>query len=395
MSGPTRRIALVYDARSAYDLKVMAGVAAYLQENHHQPSYAVQIVEQRALKDRPLSDGWAWHGDGIIADFDDPAVAYCVVQSHVPTVAFGCGSSGAIREPAIPYFHTNSQAIARVAADHLFERGFRSFAYCGYAPARATGWSQEREDAFVEYVRRRGGSCAVFRDGRRAANDCSPMHDGLREWLLRLQKPVGVMAAHDDLGRQVLEACRVYDLRVPQDVAVIGVDNNELLCLLSSPAMSSVEQGARRLGYAAAMLLDELIRGASPRQGSFTVDPVAIVTRRSTDVLAIADLKVAQAMAFIHEHACENIKVPQVAASVAISRSGLEKRFASVLGYTIRTAIKRAQLERTRRLVMETDLPLKQIAVETGFRSVQHMTTLYVRAFDVTPARHRRQSAPS
>jgi LacI family transcriptional regulator len=180
---------------------------------------------------------------------------------------------------------------------------------------------------------------------------------------------------------------------VPQDIAVIGVDNNELQCLLSTPALSSVEQGARRLGYAAAMLLDELIRGTRPRQKRFTVDPVGIVTRHSTDVLAIIDATVAHAMTFIQEHACESIKVPQVAASAAISRSGLEKRFAAVLGYTIRTAIKRAQLERTRRLVLETDLPLKQIAAETGFRSVQHMTTLYVGGFGVTPARHRRQSA--
>jgi LacI family transcriptional regulator len=393
MAGPTRRIALVYDARSAYDLQVMAGVAVYLQVTRHQPAYSVSIVEQSTLKERPLAYMRAWHADGIIAAVDDPAVAACVAQCHLPTVAFGCGTCKTIREPAIPYFHTNSKAIARVAADHLLERGFRSFAYCGYAPARTTSWSQEREDAFVEYVRRRGGSCAVFHDCRRADHDWAATDHGLSEWLWRLPKPVGVMAAHDDLGRHVLEACHAGDLRVPQEVSVIGVDNNELLCLLSTPALSSVEQGARGLGYRAATLLDELLRGARPRQGPFTVDPVAVVTRCSTDVLAITDAKVFQAMTFIQEHACERINVPQVAASVAISRSGLEKRFASVLGSTIRTAIKRVQLERTRRLVLETDLPLKQIAGDTGFRSVPHMTTLYVGAFGVTPARHRRQSA--
>jgi LacI family transcriptional regulator len=335
----------------------------------------------------------AWRADGIIADVDDPVVSCSVTESRIPTVAFGCGSCGAIRDPLIPYFHTNSQAIARAAADHLLDRGFRSFAYCGYAPARTTGWSQEREGAFVEYVSQRVGSCAVFRDRPGPAHDCAPACVELVDWLWRLPKPVGVMAAHDDLGRHVLDACRARDLRVPQDVAVIGVGNNELLCLLSSPALSSVEQGARRLGYAAAMRLDEIIRGTRPRQRQLPVDPVAVVARCSTDVLAITDAKVAQAMAFIHQHACERIKVPQVAASVAISRSSIEKRFASVLGYTIRTAIKRAQLERTRRFVRESDLPLKQIAAETGFRSVQHMTTLYVGAFGVTPARHRRQSA--
>jgi LacI family transcriptional regulator len=393
MTGPTRRISLVYDARRAYDLKVMAGVAAYLQKNHHLPSYSVCIVEQSTLKERPLGDVGPWHGDGIIAGFDDPAVAYCVARSGLPIVAFGCGSSGAIPEPAIPYFHTNSQAIARLAADHLFERGFRSFAYCGYAPARTTRWSQEREDAFVEYVMRRGGSCAVFHDPRRPARQLEAAPQGLAEWLSRLPTPVGVMAAHDDLGRQVLDACLVCNRRVPHDVAVIGVDNNELLCFLSSPALSSVEQGARGLGYAAASLLDELMKGATPHRGPFAVDPVSVVTRHSTDVLALTDAKVTEALSFIREHACDTIKVPDVATAVAMSRSGLEKRFASVLGYTVRTAIKRAQLERTSRLVLETDFPLKQVAARTGFRSVQHMTTLYVKAFGVTPARHRQQSA--
>jgi LacI family transcriptional regulator len=393
MLGSTRRIALVYDARTAFDRKVMAGVAAYLQENRHLPSYSVFIVERSTLTDQPLSFMRAWPGDGIIADIDDPAAACCVAQCSLPTVTFGRGSCETIRQPASPYFHTNSRAIARVAADHLLDRGFRSFAYCGYAPARTASWSREREHAFVEYVRRRGGSCAVFHDRRRPPFEMAAAQHALSEWLWRLPKPIGVMAADDDLGRHVLDGCRDCGLRVPQDAAVIGVDNNELVCLLSSPALSSVEHGARGLGYAAAMLLDQLIRGARPPQTQFTVDPVAVVTRCSTDVLAISDAKVARAMTFIQEHACESIKVPQVAASAAISRSGLEKRFASILGYTIRTAIKRAQLERTRGLVLETALPLKQIAAETGFRSVQHMTTLYVRAFGVTPARHRRQSA--
>lgn len=394
MLGSTRRIVLIYDARSAFDFKVMKGVAAYLQENRHRASYSVYLVDRNTLHDRPLVDVAEWHADGIIADVDDPVVAWCVARSGPPMVAFGCASCRTIPEPTIPYFHTDSKAIARAAADHLLHRGFRSFAYAGYAPARTTGWSREREDAFVEYVRQRGGSCAVFRDCRRSAHEWGSTEQELSEWLRQLPKPVGVMAAHDDLGRRVLDACLVSDCRVPQDVAVIGVDNNELLCLLSSPALSSVEQGARELGYGTARLLDQIIEGARPRKELFTVDPVTVVTRSSTDVLAIPDGRVAQALTFIQDYACQGIKVPQVAAAVAISRSGLEKRFASVLGYTIRTAIRRAQLERARRLVLETDLALKQIAAATGFRSVEHMTTLYGRALGVTPARHRRQFGP-
>lgn len=385
MPHSTHRIALIYDATSTYDLKVMTGVAAYLQEGHH---YSV-FIEENALKDQRLPDLRSWEGDGIIADFDDPAVARLVTQSRLPVVGFG-GGYGWYVEGAIPYFYTNNKAIATLAADHLLDRGFNYFAFCGYARSPINGWSQEREDAFVGYIKKRAGSFAAFQDAHRPKHDWAALQRSLGEWLRKLPKPVGVMAANDNRGRQVLEACRAYELAVPDDVAVIGVDNDELLCRLSSPPLSSVEQGARKLGYSAAALLDRMMQGRNPRQRHLVIDPVNIVTRQSTDVLAIDDPKVAQAMAFIREHASENIKVPHVVSAVAISRSGLETRFAAALGYTIRIAIRNTQLERARRLVSETDMPLKQVASETGFRSVQHMTTLFVKTFGQTPGKHRR-----
>ena len=385
MPHSTHRIALIYDARLTYDLKVMTGVAAYLQEGHH---YSV-FIEENALKDQRLPDLRAWEGDGIVADFDDPAVARLVMQSHLPVVGFG-GGYGWYAEGSVPYFYTNNKAIATLAADHLLDRGFKHFAFCGYARSPINGWSQEREEVFVKYIKKEAGSCAVFQDSHRLNHDWAGVQRSLGEWLRKLPKPVGVMAANDNRGRQVLEACRAYELAVPNDVAVIGVDNDELLCRLSSPPLSSVEQGARRLGYAAAAFLDRMMQGRKPRQRHLVIDPVSIVTRQSTDVLAIDEPKVAKAMAFIREHAAESIKVPHVVNAVAISRSGLETRFAAALGYTIRTAIRNTQLERARRLVLETDMPLKQVASETGFRSVQHMTTLFVKTFGQTPGKHRR-----
>ena len=252
----------------------------------------------------------------------------------------------------------------------MLDRGFRNFAYCGYARTRTTDWSLEREDAFVQYVKQRGGSCAVFHDRMRESQEWPATQRLLGAWLRRLPKPLGVMAAHDDLGRQVVDACRADDFRVPHDIAVIGVDNNELLCLLSSPPLSSVEQGARGLGYAAATVLDEIIRGTGRPERHYTVDPVAVVTRRSTDGVAIADPKVAQAMAFIQEHACDGIKVPPDRGgnrdfSVGARGSGSPRcsgiRFARPSGACSSSG--------QRRLILETDMPLKQVAAETGFRS--------------------------
>ena len=387
MPHSTRKIALIYDARLTYDLKVMAGVAAYMQEGHH---YSV-FIEENALKDQRLPDLRSWEGDGIIADFDDPAVARLVAQARLPAIGFG-GGYGWYASGTIPYFYTNNKAISKLAADHLLDRGFKHFAYCGYAHSPINGWSRERQDSFVTYLSKRTTSCIVLEKFQKAEPQLGELtaHAGF-EWLRKLPKPVGIMAANDTRGRQLLEACRTYGLVVPDEVAVVGVDNDELLCRLSSPPLSSVEQGAQKLGYAAAELLDDMMQGRSLKKRHYLVDPASVVTRQSTDVLAIDDPKVAQAMAFIRDHAADGIKVPDVVSSVAISRSGLEARFTSALDCSIHAAIKHRKLECARRLVSEdVDMPLKQIASETGFASVQHMTTLFVQEFGQAPGKQRR-----
>ena len=273
------------------------------------------------------------------------------------------------------------------------QRGFRHFAYCGYANNPINGWSAERERAFSKKVALRGFDCAVYRGHHSTGQGWALIQRSLGTWLASLPKPLGLMAANDNRGRQVLEACRAHGLRVPEDVAVIGVDNDELLCRLSSPMLSSVEQGARLLGFKAAELLDSIINNKARKLPDihFVVDPLGIVTRRSTEILAIDDPKVAEAMAFISLHFSKGIRVRDVAEAVATSRSSLEKRFKTILGYTIRTAIRRFQLERARHLISDTNTPLKQIAVDLGFPSVQYMTTLFGKEFVLSPAKYREQ----
>jgi LacI family transcriptional regulator len=389
MSRTIRRIALLYDARSAYDLKVMTGVAAYLRET---PNYNVYI-EENALKDQRLPDLRSWGGDGIIMDFDHPAITSAVAESKLPVVGFGSGYGWYVRQSSIPYFFSNNKAIAKMAADHLLGRGFRHFAYAGYVPTRINGWSGERERAFVLRVTEQGCFCAVYRDQYKTSRQWTSVQRALGEWLASLPRPLGVMAANDNRGRHVLEACRVFGLRVPQDVAVIGVDNDQLLCQLSSPQLSSIEQGAKRLGYEAAALLDRLIRGEMSLQIRFVIDPTGVVIRQSTDFIAIDDPVVVRAMAFVQEHAAKGIKVPDVVNAAGVSRSGLETRFAKGFGYSIRTAIRQVQLERVRSLISDTNLPLKQVASDAGFRTVQHMTTLFGKTFGRSPGKYRERVA--
>ncbi len=200
------------------------------------------------------------------------------------------------------------------------------------------------------------------------------------------------MGCNDAGARHVLEACRTIGARVPDDVAVIGVDNDETICDLTNPPLSSVEQGARRMGYEAAALLDKLMSRKKPSQLRFVVEPEGVVVRRSTDTLAIEDPDMASVVRFIRDHACDGISVYDVVRQVAISRSTLENRFKSVMGRTVHAEIERVRLERAKELIAQTVLPLKQVAAQAGFRYVQYMTKLFRMRLGQTPAEFRNRT---
>jgi len=201
------------------------------------------------------------------------------------------------------------------------------------------------------------------------------------------------MTANDSLGREVMESCRARHLRVPDEVAVIGVDNDEPLCRLSSPPLPSVEHGAEKLGRSAAAMLDQLMEGRVCGTGRVLVDPDGVVQRQSTEVLAFEDAGTGKAIRFIREHAGKPIGVPDVVRAAAVSRSTLEARFRTSLHCTIRDAIRRAHLERARSLVATTTLPLKQVVAESGFKTVQHLTVSFAKAFGQTPGSYRRSNS--
>ena len=386
MSHRLRRVALIYDAKAPYDLKVMSGIARYVHEGAKFNIY----IEENTLKSQKLPDLRSWHGDGILADFDDPGVAMEVSHARLPVVGFGGGFGWYSRRSRIPYFFSNQNAVAQLAADHLLDRGFRHFAYCGFFPNPINLWSEERYRAFAKRLKTRGFYCHMYRGGHKTMRQWNSILASLGAWLRSLPKPIGLMAANDKRARTVLEACHTCDLRVPEEVSVIGVDNDELLCELSTPQLSSVEQDAKRIGYEAIALLDRMMSGEKPRQRHFLIDPLGVVTRTSTDIMAVEDRLVAKTMAFIQSGATDGVRVRDVVVTMATSRSGLETRFKASMGYTIHAAIRKAQLERARRMITETNLAMKEIASGTGFKSVQHMTTLFGKAYGRTPAKYRK-----
>jgi LacI family transcriptional regulator len=274
----------------------------------------------------------------------------------------------------------------------LIEQGFLRLAYCGFPLSRLNPWSLERAKSFQQRARQSGVHCSLFTSRSGSARKWHKLQQELTAWLESLEKPVGVMAANDVRARHVLEACRTIGLRVPEDVAVLGVDNDEVMCELTIPPLSSIEQGARSLGYQAAALLDRRMSGKQVRTLRHLVAPKGIVSRHSTNILAIDDDEVASAVTYIREHACDSILVRDVLAAVGVSRSTLESRFKTIIGRSIHGEIQRVQIEQARRLIATTELPLKQVATMAGFANVYYMTTIFHEHTGWTPAEYRKHA---
>jgi len=370
-------VALLIETSNAYGRGLLQGIVHYARENH---PWSFHVMEQGRAQDPPA---WlaGWDGDGIIARIETARIAQAVRRTKLPVVDL----SAARLVPALPWVETDDIAIARLGFAHLRERGFKHFAYCGDA---RFNWSRWREVEFGRLARAAGHEPQVYSpNGARAG--LAVEQRALGEWLKQLPKPVGIMACYDIRGQQVLNACRRAGLAVPDDVAVLGVDNDELLCELAAPPLSSVMPNTHRTGYEAAQLLDRLMAGEKVAPRAHLIGPTGVAARQSTDVLAIDDREIVRAVQFIREHASTGINVGDVLAAVHLSRRVLEQRFRRLLGRTPHEEILQARLGRVRQLLAETDLPLYLIAGRTGFEHVEYLSVTFKRELGLTPRQFR------
>jgi LacI family transcriptional regulator len=373
-------VALLIETSNAYARGLLRGIRAYIREHR---SWSIYVGEQRRGEPAPL---WLkrWHGDGIIARIESEAIAEAVVSSGLPAIDV----SAARYVPELLFVETDDAAIARLAAEHLLQRGFRHYGYCGDP---RFNWSNWREENFQKVIAEAGFDCSVYRSSplRRGIATWEQDRSDIAAWIQRLPKPVGVMACYDIRGREVLDVCRELGASVPDEVAVIGVDNDELLCDLADPPLSSVIPDTYRTGYEAARLLDLLLAGQTELPSAHLIKPLGIVTRDSTDVLATDDGDVSAAVRFIRAHATHGIKVEDVLKAVPLSRRVLESRFQKLIGRTPHQEIMRVQVERVKQLLSETDLSLSAIAHRTGYRHVEYMSVAFKRETGQPPSVYR------
>jgi LacI family transcriptional regulator len=289
----------------------------------------------------------------------------------------------------IPWVGPDDAEACRLVWEHFRDRGFTRFAFVG-EPLGIHRAMDARADHFGELVRQSGAPYFEIRLADPPAGDrWDKQCKQLRRWLARLPLPIAVMACNDDVGLRVLDACRRASLRVPDEVAVAGVGNDECLCDLSLPQLTSVHLNPHRIGYEAAALLDRMMDGKRVEQREYLIAPQEIVSRTSTDVVAADDLVVAQAIRFIRSRACEGIDVGAVCRHVCRSRSALEPRFKLILGRTVHNEIQRVRLGRVRELLATTDLPIKQIARESGFRYAEYLMRVFRQTTGTTLKQYR------
>ena len=379
---PERRsVALLIETSKTYGRGLLQGISRYVRTHRPWSIY----IEERGLAD-PLP-AWldGWKGDGVILRSASGEQADAIRRLDVPLVYLG-----ELHDTGLPMLHSDERMIARQAAEHLLERGFHAFGFIGL---HGTIWSERRLEFFTERLRESGRNCEVFEfhPGRGEPSAWLVQEKELTAWLRGLSQPAALMACYDVMGVRVLDACRGAGIAVPEQVAVIGVDNDPLLCTLATPPLSSVAHDLDRIGHEAAALLERMMDGESAPRDKVLVEPAGVVCRQSTDVLAIPDAQVAKALRFIREHACDGIDVDDVVRVIQMHRATLKRRFEKLLGRSPKAEIMRLQLRRVKELLRETDFTLFRIADLTGFRHSEYMSVLFKRKEGITPGQYRRK----
>lgn len=375
-----RRVALLIETSNAYARGLLRGVQRY---NAEYDSWSMYLGEQR--RGEPVPNWFRrWQGDGIIARLENDAIVKAALAPGCPVVDV----SAARLVPNIPYVETDDDAIAAAVVDHLLERGLRHFAYCGQPEFN---WSNNRQDAFLRRIRATGHEVHLFRPGQKAGVEAawSVQQSAIQDWIQQLPKPVGVFACYDIRGRHVMDACRAAEIAVPDAVAVIAVDNDELICELADVPMSSIVPDSIGAGYEAARLLDLMMSGKSVEARAYLLPPLGLTVRRSTDMTAVDDPDVVAAARLIREHACEGLRVVDVLEPSKLSRRVLEYRFKNLLGRTVHEQIVRTQIEKVKQLLMQTDLKLPTIALRTGFKHAEYLSVSFKRQTGMSPTEYR------
>lgn len=383
MTHRTPQVAIFIETSKTFGRGILQGISTYSRT--HGP-WSIFIDEWGPATSLPA---WIknWEGDGIIARIRSQQMAERMLQSGVPIV----DTLHQVSNLGLPGVYSDDIAIAEIAFKHLLDRHLRHFAFVG---VERSNWSLRRRNAFAEIALQNGFECEQYAplSRRRFVESWDGGQEDLGDWLESLPKPIGLMAAHDLRALCVLDACRRRNIAVPEQVAVVGVDNDDVFCEVIDPNLTSISHQAEQIGYEAAALLDRLIKGKAAPASPLMLPPKTLVSRRSTDIIAVDDLAVASALEFIRRNACAEINVALISQHVNLSRRTLERRFMKLVGKTPHQIIAEERLRRAKQLLVDTDFTLEKIAVMAGFSSAAYLSVVIKEHEKCTPNEFRQNT---
>jgi len=377
-------IAVLVDTSTSWGVGIIRGVVKYARE-HGEWTY---FLEPRG-KYEPLHLPDQWAGDGVIARVWTEEFARELAESNIPAVNVSFTRFSA---PQLAHCSVDQPMIGKMAAEHLLERGFEHFAYCGATHDRPE-YVDEVRQGYVDELQRRQFLPVDLRAPvlGQSGKTWRQILGRIAEQIDPLPKPLGVLAWDDTRARHITEACRMASINVPEEVAVIGVDDDEVMGLVSNPPLSSVHLPAEAVGFEAAAILDRMMAGGAVPSEPVLLEPLGVVTRQSTDTTAINDPDVAAALSLIRQHASEGIEVKDILKQVPVSRRALEARFKEFLGRGPAAELRRVRMGIAKDLLATTEHSLPKVANYSGFTSADVMLRTFQRELGLSPSVFRKR----
>lgn len=379
------RVLLLADFSEEYFKRILLGVAKFSKEHGPWEFCRMPIYYRETLGVEGILK-WAveWQTSGMLVQMNNDADAEKLKNAGFPVIA----QDFMERFSDLPNITGDYYETGKMGADYFLKRGFVNFAYYGFT---SFVWSRERGEGFKEYLKERGFDVSFFiGDNLYRPEFWYYKPSALSDWIKGLPKPVAIMACDDNRGQHLTEACKLAGIKIPEEVAVLGVDNDELVCTLSDPPLSSIALNAERAGYEAAKLLNQLMTYPGSIGHDVIVSPIQVITRQSTDIYATPDKEIAKALKYIHQNINTTLMVNTILGEVPLSRRSFEIRFKKVAGVSVHQYILKLKIGRIAKLLVETDKTVNEIAQETGFTDVKNIARLFKQTKGCSPISYRK-----
>ena len=377
-------ISLLFNANKVYDRQVIEGIGHYLQSS--KVDWDVYLEEDFLTRLENIEE---WGGDGIIADFDDPAIQKALLNIKIPVIGVGGSYSCDQDYPDVPYVATDNYEVVKAAYEHLKKKGLERFAFYGFPADQNHRWAVERERAMMKLCKDDGYDCSIYRGHPTRPETWQYTMNRVTDWIQGLPNPVGIVSVTDARARHLLQACEHIGKLVPDSISIVGIDDDDIARYLSRISLSSVTQGCFEMGFQAAKLLHRHLDNPNLKNKRVLVPPAGVSERQSTDFKALKDPYVIQAMHYIRQNACRGIKVEQVLDYVGVSRSNLEQRFREERNHSIHTEIHNEKLAKACKLLAEESMSTNDVAQVCGYPSLQYMYAVFKKHYDKTPREFR------